>query len=285
MEETGDYEVLQVKQDPMQDIIQMDAEERTNVDTQVATAKRYPRDLARCIKNSIAMATMDTDTAASCGYALPRGGKLITGHSVHLAKLIVSNWGNIRAETKVVQITDKHVISRGTCWDLESNVAVAVEVRRSIVGKGGARFSDDMITVAGNAANAIAYRNAVFDVIPKAVSEKVYKATRELLKGDSLSTAELEERRKNCIGFFRDHGITEEEVSMLCGNIPVGQIKGEQLESLLSIAQALKDGDTTVEAMMIPFRKKKNKAAIAEAAALSAAASAGDAGDSNDGGL
>ena len=121
------------------------------------------------------------NTAQSCGYALPRGGKPITGPSVHLAKLIVSNWGNVRAEAKVVQITDKQVISRGTCWDLENNVATAFEVRRSIVGKGGQRYSDDMITVTGNAANAIAYRNAVFSVIPKAVTDKVYQAAQHFI--------------------------------------------------------------------------------------------------------
>ena len=175
MENQGNgYEVLQVNQD--QNVIQIDAVERANVDSQVATAKQYPRDLARSVNNSIAMATMDAATAQSCGYALPRGGKPITGPSVHLAKLIVSNWGNMRAEAKVVQITDKQVISRGTCWDLENNVATAFEVRRSIIGKGGKRFSDDMITVTGNAANSIAYRNAVFSVIPKAIIDKVYQA-------------------------------------------------------------------------------------------------------------
>ena len=109
-------------------IIAVDAVERANVDSQVATAKQYPRDIKRSITNSIVMATMDYDTAQSCGYALPRGGKPITGPSVHLAKLIVSNFGNIRAEAKVVRITDKQVISRGTCWDLENNVATAFEV-------------------------------------------------------------------------------------------------------------------------------------------------------------
>ena len=63
---------------------------------------------------------MNQETAQSCSYALPRGGKPITGPSVHLAKIIVSNWGNMRTEAKVVQITDKQVISRGTCWDLET---------------------------------------------------------------------------------------------------------------------------------------------------------------------
>ena len=151
--ENNEYEVLQVQHD--QNIVQLDAVERANVDSQVATAKQYPRNVTRSINNSIAMATMDVNTAQSCGYALPRGGKPITGPSVHLAKLIVSNWGNIRAEAKVVQITDKQVISRGTCWDLENNVATAFEVRRSIVGRTGQRFSDDMLYIGSDYVKAM----------------------------------------------------------------------------------------------------------------------------------
>lgn len=271
--QNSDYEVLQVQQD--QNIIQVDAVERANVDSQVATAKQYPRDLARSINNSIAMATMDYNTAQSCGYALPRGGKPITGPSVHLAKLIVSNWGNIRAEAKVVQITDKQVISRGTCWDLENNVATAFEVRRSIIGKGGKRFTDDMITVTGNAANSIAYRNAVFSVIPKAVTDKVYQAAQHFITGDLSDDEKIVARRKKCIDFFKDeYGITEEEVVMLCGKQTVNQIKADQIALLLGITQSLKDGDTTVEELMKPYRKEENKKTITEKAAQAAQADA-----------
>lgn len=270
MENQNEYEIMQVQQE-QSNIIQIDAVERANVDSQVATAKQYPRDLARSINNSIAMATMDYNTAQSCGYALPRGGKPITGPSVHLAKLIVSNWGNIRAEAKVVQITDKQVISRGTCWDLENNVATAFEVRRSIIGKGGKRFSDDMITVTGNAANSIAYRNAVFSVIPKAVTDKVYQAAQHFITGDLSDEEKIVARRKKCVDFFKDeYGITEEEVVMLCGKQTVNQIKAEQIALLLGITQSLKDGDTTVEELMKPYRKEENKKTIAEKAAEAA---------------
>lgn len=271
--ENNGYEVLQVNQD--QSIIQVDAVERANVDSQVATAKQYPRDLKRSVNNSIAMATMDYNTAQSCGYALPRGGKPITGPSVHLAKLIVSNYGNIRAEAKVVQITDKQVISRGTCWDLENNVATAFEVRRSIVGKGGKRFSDDMITVTGNAANAIAYRNAVFSVIPKAITDKVYQAAQRFITGDLSDEEKIISRRKKCIDFFKDeYGITEEEVVMLCGKQTVNQIKADQIALLLGITQSLKDGDTTVEELMKPYRTEENKKTILAKATEAAKADA-----------
>lgn len=263
------YEVTQVQHD--QNIIQLDTIERANVDSQIATAKKYPRDLRRAINNSIAMATLDVPTAQSCGYALPRGGKPITGPSVHLAKLIVSNYGNIRAEAKVVQITDKQVISRGTCWDLENNVATALEVRRSIVGRSGQRFSDDMITVTGNAANAIAYRNAVFSVIPKTITDKVYQAAQRTITGDLSDEDKIIARRKKCIDFFKDEfGISEQEVVMLCGKQTVNQIKANEIALLLGITQSLTDGDTTVDDLMKPYRKEETKNTIAAAAAEAA---------------
>lgn len=266
------YEVLPVEAQDVQ-IVQVDAVERANVDSQVATAKRYPRDIRRSIDNSVVMATMNQETAQSCSYALPRGGKPITGPSVHLAKIIVSNWGNMRTEAKVVQITDKQVISRGTCWDLETNVASAFEVRRSIIGKNGQRFSDDMITVTGNAANSIAYRNAVFTVIPKAITDRVYYAAQKFITGDLSDSDKLLKVRTGVLNNFKNnYGITEEEVVKMCGKQTVNQIGADEISMLMGTIQALKDEDTTVDELMKPIRESKEAInhKIAEAAAKAA---------------
>lgn len=267
-----DYEVMQVSDNPAASVQTLDATERATVDSQVATAKLYPRNLKRSIDNSIVMATMDIDTAQSCGYALPRGGKPIMGPSVHLAKIIVSNWGNMRTEAKVTQITDKQVIARGTCWDLENNVASAFEVRRSIIGSKGNRFSDDMITVTGNAACSIAYRNAVFAVIPKAVTDKVYLAAQRTITGDLTNDEILIKRRQAAVNKFRDdYAITEDEVVKLCGKQTINQIKAAEIALLANICQSLIDGDTTVDELMRPIRESKEakqnamRAALAEA--------------------
>lgn len=267
MEEIKGYEVLQVEApNPAQLVASLDRAERANIDIQVSTAKQYPRSISRCANNAVAIATMDKDTAQSCGYALPRGGKPITGPSVHLAKIIAQQYGNLRAEAKVVEITDKQVVSRGTAWDLENNYAVSFEVRRSIVGKNGNRFSDDMITVTGNAANSIAYRNAIFGIVPKSITDKAYKAAQHLITGDLSDEEKLIKRRDGAIKHFIDtYGITEEEVIKLCGKHTVNQIQADEIALLLGFAQSLKDGDTTVDELMAPFRKGKAKAKGASA--------------------
>lgn len=254
MNELENYEILPVEVKSAQ-LIQVDAVERANIDSQVATAKQYPRNIRRSIDNSVVMATMNQETAQSCGYALPRGGKLITGPSVHLAKIIVSNWGNIRTEAKVVQQTDKEVISRGTAWDLETNVASAFEVRRSIVNSKGQRFSDDMVVVTGNAANSIAYRNAVFAVIPKAITDRVYLAAQKLITGDLSNADKLLKKRTSIVNDFKnDYGISENEVITLCGKQTINQIGANEISTLIGILQSFKDGDSTVDEVMKPFR-------------------------------
>jgi hypothetical protein len=228
------------------------------VDTQVSTAKRFPRDLRRCLNNAISIVTMDTETAQSCSYALPRGGKPITGPSVHLAKIISQCYGNIRAEAKVVEIGQKQIVSRGTAWDLENNYAVAFEVRRSICSKSGQRFNDDMITVTGNAANAIAYRNAALSVIPKAITDKVYKAAQELITGDLSSENKLISRRKKAVEAFKSEwNITEEELIKLSGKQTINQVGAGEISLLLGFYQSLKDGDTTVVELLKNIRPQK----------------------------
>ena len=259
--ELDNYESLPVEAQKLQ-MGQVDAIERANIDSQISTAKQYPRDIRRSIDNSIVIATMNEETAQSCGYALPRGEKIITGPSVHLAKIMVSNWGNIRTEAKVVQITDKHVISRGTCWDLETNVASAFEVRRNIIDSKGRRFSDDMITVTGNAANSIAYRNSVFAVIPQAITNRVYEAAQRLITGDLSDADKILKKRTLIINSFKnEYAITEEEVLKLCGRQTVNQININEISTLIGILQSLKDGDTSVDYLMKPIRGVKEEIA------------------------
>lgn len=254
------YEVMQVTTSPAAEIMAMDSIERANVDMQVATAHRFPRNMTRCKNNSIAIATVDEETARACSYALPRGNKPITGASVHLARIVAQQYGNLRAEAKVVQITDRQIVSRGTAWDLENNYAVAFEVRRSIIGKNGQRYNDDMITVTGNAANAIAYRNAIFDVVPRAIVDSVYRAARDLITGEITDEQKLIARRSKAVKLFADeYGISEEELVKLCGKQTINQIKANEIALLLGIYQSLVDGDTTVDELMSNIRPQQHK--------------------------
>lgn len=225
-------------------------------ESQVDIAKRYPRDLKRAINNSIAIATMDKETAETCNYSLPRGNKKLTGASVHLARIIVQQYGNLRVESRVTHSDLKQVHAEAVCFDLESNVAVKSTTSKSILYsknnkfKANQRFDEDMIVVTGKAAAAIAYRNAVFSVIPKAVIDKVYKAAINMITGNISTEEELIKRRKVAIDLFKDeYTVTEEELLKYLGLNSINQIKQDEIVVLIGVYNALKAGEYTVDGM------------------------------------
>jgi len=232
-------------------------QDKAVIDTQIATAKAYPRNMKKAVDNSIFLVTLDYETAATCNYSLPRAGKAITGPTVHLAKILAQNWGNLRVEAKVVDIGAKQITSQAIAFDLENNLAIKVEVKRSIMTKTG-RMNDDMITVTGNAANAIAMRNAILNVIPKGVVDKVYNEAKMKITGDLSDETKLMAKRKKVVdGFINTYGLTEKEVLNAVGKQAIEHIGQEELVVLIGIAQAIKDGDTTPEEA---FKTKKTTA-------------------------
>lgn len=232
-------------------------QDKAAIDVQISTAKAYPRNIKRAIDNSIAIVTMDKETASTCTYAVPRDGKAITGPSVHLAKILAQNWGNLRVEAKVVGIDIKHITSQAVCWDLENNLGIKVEVKRSIMTRKG-RMSDDMITVTGNAANSIALRNAVLSVIPKAIVDKVYNEAKHKITGDVSDKTKLLARRKQVVDGLKDtYSLTEAEILGAVGKAAIDHLTSDDLVVLIGIGTAIKDGDTDVDTA---FRKGSKKA-------------------------
>ena len=232
-------------------------QDKAQIDTQIATAKAYPRNIKKAVEDSIFTATLDVETASSCTYSLPRGGKPISGPSVHLALILAQNWGNLRIEAKISSIDNKSITSQAVCFDLEKNIAIKVEVKRSIMTKNG-RMNDDMITVTGHAANSISLRNAILKVIPKAVVDKVSKSAKQLITGDISDETKFIKKRNSVLeGFKNTYGVTEEEILGVLGKPSTANITADDLVTLIGYAQSIKDGDSTADLI---FRAKKVEA-------------------------
>jgi hypothetical protein len=234
-------------------------QDKAAIDIQISTAKAFPRNITKAVQNAIAIVSMDVETAETCTYSVPRGGKAITGPSVHLAKIIAQVWGNMRVEAKVVNIDNQHTTSESVCWDLESNLAIKTQVKRSIVGRTG-RFSEDMITVTGNAANSIALRNAILSVVPRGVINKVYKSAKQAITGDVSDEAKLIAKRKKVVDALKDtYAVKEDEILRAIGKAAVEHITADDLVVLIGIGTAIKDGDTTIEQAFRPIKQAETK--------------------------
>lgn len=222
-------------------------QDKAAIDMQISTAKAFPRNIKRATENALAIVTIDVETAKICTYSVPRGGKAITGPSVHLAKILAQTWGNLRIEAKVVAIDATQITSEAVCFDLENNLAIKTQVKRSITGRSG-RFNEDMITVTGNAANSIALRNAILSVIPRSIVDKVYNTAKQKITGDVSDNTKLIARRKQVFDGLKDtFNLTEKEILTAVGKAAIDHVTPDDLVVLIGIGTAIRDGDTTVE--------------------------------------
>lgn len=218
--------------------------QRAEIDMQIATAKKYPRDLAKVKRRMLDFATLDEETAESCFYTLSRSGKTIQGPSVRLAEIAVACYQNLRAASRVIDNNGRTITCQGACHDLENNTLISVEVQRRITDRNGKTYNEDMQVVAGNAGNSIAFRNAVFKVVPGALLKPVYEAAKRVAVGDAST---LTTRRAKIISRLNSMQVDTQRILSKIGKSSVENIGLEDLEVLIGLGTAIKDGDTTVD--------------------------------------
>ncbi len=217
---------------------------KSEIDQQISTAKKYPRSIKHFVDEATAMVTLNESIAQQCIYALPRDNKVIEGASARFGEIVASAWGNCRAGARVVNEQGDFVVAQGVFHDLERNVAITYEVQRRIVDKNGRRYKPDMIGVTANAACSIALRNAILKGVPKAFWEPMYQKARAVVAGD-LKT--LANKRAEAIKQFVIFGITEPMILAKLGRAGIPDITPDDLVTLFGLLTAIRDGDTTPE--------------------------------------
>lgn len=238
---------------------------RAEIDQQIATAKRYPRNIVEFRREALEMATVDEETAAGCYYSMPRAGKKIEGPSIRLAEIVAATYGNLRYSAQIVEIGATHVTARGMCQDMQRNIAAGYEVKRRITTKDGKRFGDDMIQTTCNAACSIALRNAIFKVVPMAYVKPIFTQAKRVAAGGAAS---LSESRQKALDWFKQKKVTEKQILELLGRKKVEEIDLDDLATLRGLVTAIEEGQTTVAETFdsVPGGKRARKSDLNEKA-------------------
>jgi hypothetical protein len=233
---------------------------RAEIDIQVATAKKYPRSIAKFRQEALTMAVMDEETAASCFYKLKRKNadgtvKYIEGESVRLAEICACSWGNLRYGARIIDENDRFVTAQGFFFDVEKNIGGSIEITRRICDKNGRTFSEDMIAVTKNAACSIAFRNAIFKAIPRVYIKSIYDQAKKTALGNAKTTAQ---RRQQMTEAFAKMSVSVEEILAYCQKPSLEDIGVTEIEDLIGVYTAIKDGDTTIdEAFRVEKKQSK----------------------------
>ena len=246
----------------------LESQERASIDTQIATAKKYPRSISLFTKKAVAMATVDEETAESCIYRRPVGkdksGQMTfaEGLSVRMAEIVGESFGNLRVACRVVEQTERYVKAQGVAHDLESNYLATAEIIEPTIDKWGKPYNERMRIVIAKAALAKARRDAIFAVVPRALAKPVERAVREVLYGDAKS---LSKRRALVGGWIAKLGIEEDRVFTALGIAGLEEMNEKELETLSGLKTAIRDGDITIDEA---FPRKTTAAATTEKSPL-----------------
>ena len=159
------------------------AQDMAALDVQVSTAKAYPRSVQKFQSDLETWATMSEGVAKNCFFVKPVGGGNIVGPSVRFAELVQASYTNMVTDARVLEVGKERIMAEGTCRDLERNIAGRAQVSRSILGRDGRRYKQSVIETNIAASLAIARRNAIFQVVPRAIWEGIYEKARHVAAG------------------------------------------------------------------------------------------------------
>lgn len=222
---------------------------RAELDQQITTAKAFPRSYQKFLDESKQLVCLNAEIAESCNYALPRGGKRISGPSVRFAEIIQGRYGNCMAAARVIGEDGDYIVAEGIFQDLETMSITRTQTRRRIVDKNGKKYNVDMVGVTGNAACQIAKRNAILQGISKALYDPLYQAALHVIRGDM---ATLESRRAKVMESFKKLGVTEKEIFAVVGVEGIADVGLDEMATLNALGRQIQNGETSVKEAFRP---------------------------------
>lgn len=224
---------------------------RAEIDQMIATAHRYPRSIDTVIKQVETMACYNESAAENCVYSLPRGGKPIIGPSIGFANIVATAWGNCVDGSRWVATDrkEKVVVAEGVFHDYQTNRKTIISEQRRIVDRSGRLFSDDMIIVTSKAAGAIARRNAILQIVPRALWFPIWERALLIVRGDTQTFAE---KKEAALRAFHQFGVKPEQLFLWLGIKGDPDLTLEHIPILRGAYTQLRDGAVTVEEMFDP---------------------------------
>lgn len=242
----------------------LEAQTRAEVDVAIVTAKTFPRSMTGFLHRAEGLATYNAEIARSMEYAKPVNGGLVKGPSVRLAEIVAISYGNLRVGGRVLSIGEKEVVAQGVAHDLETNVAVSMDVTVSIWGRNG-RYSESMIATTALAAVAKARRNAIFAIVPPPLFQTVIDKAREVAGGDAQT---LPARRTAMLAWLKERGIGSKVVLDLLGRAVVDDITLEDMADLVAIQNSAKEEGEDIKAFFQKTSEERKEKAKASAESL-----------------
>ena len=222
--------------------------EAQEVQVAMVAAKRFPRDEIDAYNRVIRDCKRQT-LAAKAMYEYPRGGQVVTGPSIHLARAMARSWGNLDSGFKVLEQNSQESTVMAYCWDLETNyretkVFTVPHVRETKKGSYPLTDSRDIYEAVANQA-ARRERACILSVIPgDVVDAAVEQCNATLSGGGGMPLVDMV--RILVQKFQEQYGVTAEMLEEYIG-CKKEAFSNQSVVRLKNVFNTLRDGSASVE--------------------------------------
>ncbi|HET6290478.1 MAG TPA: hypothetical protein VFG15_27490 [Amycolatopsis sp.] len=217
------------------------------VQARVIVAQNRPRNIDAAIA-AMEQSCSQIEMAEKAKFRFSRGGSMVSGPSVYLARDLMRCWGN--AEAQVDELSRDDVLGQSEmlawAWDLETNTRVSTKfiVPHKRDKRTGPEPLVDMRDIYENNANAGArrLRECIINILPPWFVERAKALCEKTLKeggGEPLPV-----RIRNLIARFEEIGVTRTQLEKKQGR-GSNAWTVEDVAALTVIGRSLAAGETT----------------------------------------
>lgn len=210
---------------------------------QLILAKRFPRDLNAAYAELMDACKMPA-MANVAFYALPRGGKTISGPSVRLAEEIARVYGNFEYGHRELSRTAGKSEIEVYAWDKQTNNRSIrqITVMHTIDTKDGSRPLRDQKDIDDKIANVASkqIRGRILAMMPKWMVEAAINECRATLAGNNSEPIGVRVRRMTQA--FATFGVNVDHLERRLGH-KLDDVTLDELVDLTGIYNAIKEGE------------------------------------------
>lgn len=247
--------------------------EAKQMEIAMITAKRFPRDYTE-VEIKVEKACSRERLAAAAEYSFPRAGETITGASVRLMEVIAQCYGNVEFGVSEIQRYTDYSEGEAFAWDFENNIRVSrrftvPHYRDTKSGRKRVTEDRDIREIVFNFGSRN-MRACIERVIPRDLVDLALEKCRETLNGDGKGLAD---RIKKCKKAFEAYEIDALLLERIIGE-KCDRWNAGHLRLAIQYFNALKDGETTKQALVDGVVKTIGKAQIDELSGIIGASQA-----------
>lgn len=263
----------------------LSARQQAQVQARYIMAMRNPRSID-VVRDRMLKEAERPGFAASAVYKVQKGGSDIRGPSIRLAEALIQAMGNLHSQVTIVYDDADKLILTITVTDLETNatyedeVVLLKRVERKHVDAGRRVFgerlnsrkekvfvveaTEDEMLMKMNVWKSKSIRTAGLRLVPRYLVDELVSKCEQTMATETMQ--KLPETRAKMIGWFAEMGVSVEQLGQYLGH-DAKQASVEEIGRLRGLGTAIKDGDTTWDAIVEQARTARAPAKATETVA------------------